>query len=337
MKRFTIFILGALFIGILMFRNLNSNSQKPIATENNQAAAQPIHDAPPAPKIISHNAVNQDSPTRAAWRERLMTFQTDTNDLFGASSEYRMKALQDFSESIPAIDLPEVLKELQTLQEQSRTASGHDLEMRLLKRWTENDAPSAAAWAGELTGDGREEALTAAASVWARKDFSAAIAWSDQLPEGPDRQETLKSIVSEALYSNPTDALKAASQLPPDSERGDLIARAAGAWAANAPADAVAWAKQQPDASARTQALAAIAIAWADRDPIAAGNLAVNSLPPGKTQEDAVFAVLRRWSLQDKNAAETWVAQFPEGELKTLARETLATDSKRLSAVVPTD
>jgi hypothetical protein len=117
--------------------------------------------------------------------------------------------------------------------------------------------------------------------------------------------------------------------LPSDSTRNELTTRATEAWAASAPESAAAWAKQIPDEALRGQVISGVATTLGSSDPVAAANLAINSLPAGEFQDQAVVAIVQRLAQTDQAAAEAWVAKFPEGSLRQTAQATLTREIER--------
>lgn len=299
---------------------------EPVPAKDSGPKSSPEASAPSPPWETMHRTSPNSGETAAPadlWQERLSRLQADAGDMFGTNGEQRMWELQDFVEGMPPAAIPAALKKLDELQMQNRTGIGQNLELRLLRRWGEDDAGSAAAWAAQTPAPIRAEALQSAASTWARKDFTEAAAWAGQLADATDRQTALKSVMGEGLYTDPKAALGLAAALPPDSGRNELVTRAAETWATQSSGDALAWANQITDQDLKAAVTSVIAITMANTDPVAGGNLAVTSLPPGPLQNQAVVAIVERWAQADMDAATQWVNQFPDGALKQAAQSTL--------------
>src|SRR4051812_11622237 len=112
MKRRSFIVLtvlaGAVICGLLLIDNLGVNSSKPAAPETGsitaadlQAASAGIHQAERGPRDRRSLL-----PEPFLWHDRLLTLQAETNELFGASGEERMKELQTFVEGLSVADLP---------------------------------------------------------------------------------------------------------------------------------------------------------------------------------------------------------------------------------------
>lgn len=264
-----------------------------------------------------------------SWDRKMSEIQGNTESLFGPSADENMPALQAFIESIPLDQMPAALTELQQLQSQNPTVRGKDMEMRLIRRWAVNNPNQAAQWAAQMPADVRQDAVTAASEKWAEKDFSAATNWVAGLTDESTRLTAINAVIGQTVYSNPQGALTMAADLPQDANRDQLIKNAAGGWAANAPEDAIAWAKQITDDGLRQQVISAIATGMADKNPASAADLAVDSLPAGKVQQDTVLAILQRWGMIDPTAANAWVKEFPDPDFRQTALDTIANGIER--------
>jgi hypothetical protein len=237
----------------------------------------------------------------------------------GVPSEFQAGRLQAFIEALSTNDYAAAFRQLNGLQAVNATATGRELQLRLLQRWAANDLPAAVLALDQLRAEDRPEAYERLAAVWAKQDLSAAIAWTEQLPEGAERQQAALSIAYEAAFTNPREALVLAGQMPVPPEKRDLISQAASSWAAGEPELAAGWAKQIQDQPLREQVLAAIATAWADQDPAAAAQLVLDSLSQGREQENAVLGIVQRLTFKNVEAAAAWVAEFPDGALRETA------------------
>ena len=204
--------------------------------------------------------------------------------------------------------------------------SGADLRARLIQRWAARDPQAAAAWIGLMSsGDLRASAHAELARGWMERDVEAAKTWALGLSDASDRDSALVSIAYELARSRPVDALTLAIELQPTERRDEVLNHAAMQWAAEKPREALEWASQVPDERLRTRLQRDIAIAWGEADPTAAATAAVQNLPPGREQNDAVVGIVQRWVQSAPEVAATWVAAFPEGELRETAGRELVT------------
>lgn len=200
-------------------------------------------------------------------------------------------------------------------------AAERDWGVQLLRRWAEACPTAAAAWLdGQPDLAGRDEAVDQVATAWAGQDLEAASRWAGQLPAA-ERQRVLTAVLYEGAGNEPTLAMTLAIRgLPACPERDELLRYAAAQWASAEPAAAWAWAGQLTDPSLRDPIVATVAMEWSESDPVAGATLAVEQLPAGRLQNDALVSIVERWVQVDPRAASDWVATgFPEGELRGTA------------------
>jgi hypothetical protein len=95
-------------------------------------------------------------------------------------------------------------------------------------------------------------------------------------------------------------------------------------WAIADTPGALAWAGNLPASGERDQFLSRIAFVESQENPVAAASLVVDQISPGSAQDEAAMSVLHQWAGRDLTAAADWVARFPEGPLRTRARNELA-------------
>jgi hypothetical protein len=307
----------------LLLQHTGTSSPENRADGSRETSATPPPECRYPLTAVSTDATPAAPVTSVPWAETLVALQDQTNVLFGADGDDRLKEFQTFVESLPVAELPVALKNLHDLQTQHPTLTGGDLEMRLVRRWAENDVRATADWTAASSGAVHGDALTAVAATWARQNVSDAAAWANTLPNAEDRRTALQSAADEAAGTDPKAALNLIVTLPRDPAFDDIITRATGAWATKAPQDAITWANQIADQPLRERIIATIATSQADTDPLAAATLAIKSLSPGAAQENTVIAILQRWAQTDPPAAKAWVNQFPEGPLRQTATKTL--------------
>ncbi len=272
--------------------------------------------APPAPAApvlppMAGTAPGRPLPDRLA--AALAALEAEPDPM---ARENKFQALVD---AVSMSDIPAALAWLQT---HTQTDLPGELQVRLIRRGAAIDAFAAAAWAEQMPeGATRSASLAGVAVVWSNQDLAAAARWARELPEGEDRQNAMRHIAYEAARTEPLTALGLATDLPANEARDELVRHAARQWAAREPANAAAWAQGMADTTTREQMLADIAAAWGETDPVAAATLALESLSPGKPQEDAVVGIVQRWVQKEPENAAAWVAQFPSGSLQQTALE----------------
>jgi hypothetical protein len=229
--------------------------------------------------------------------------------------------LDRLSAEVALADVPAAVR---LLYSQSGSELAHRLGLRLVRVWADHDPQAAADWVvASLTGYSRAAAIDGLAIVWANRNGQRAAKWVRQLPDPEDRNHALVSAAYEVARTEAIEALGLASDLPPGEARDNLVAHGVGQWASSSPLDAANWAKQIPDENLRQRVLAETATAWARSDPIGAATLALESLAPGKPQEDAVVGIVQRWAQMEPEKAAAWVLEFPAGALRDTSLEEL--------------
>ncbi len=229
--------------------------------------------------------------------------------------------LQKLAEDITLAEIPNVLE---ALQNSARRSLDAQLRMLLVARWVRADAALAADWVEQKWKDSlRDRALKTVSVTWAEIDSVSALEWARHLHDADDRSGVLTSLAYEIARNDPASASALVAELSHGERRDELAVHLAGLWAATSPSKALEWAASLSGEELRGQVITAITAAWSDSDPVSAATLAVQSLPAGKVQEDAVVSVVQRWAQQDPLKASAWVTAFPEGTLRDTAIQEL--------------
>lgn len=84
----------------------------------------------------------------------------------------------------------------------------------------ERDPATARAAAEALTGLHRGEALAGVAKAWGKRDFEAALAWAESLPEGSDHESIIRSALMGLASADIIGALQKSSLVPPGGRPG---------------------------------------------------------------------------------------------------------------------
>ncbi|HWD92236.1 MAG TPA: hypothetical protein VG938_07800 [Verrucomicrobiae bacterium] len=320
MKRYLFGIFAILsavvLLGILRTRNSPPFASKVILTPKIEAKLK----ISAFVQTITPAVVESPVPAAAGpWLDRLLSMQRAT-EMYGQYGESNFKEITDFVETIPADGLPDAINKMHELQAHNPTTVGHELLLRLLQQWSENDVLSASDWVTRMPpGDERREVVAVVANAWAQQNFGEANTWVEQLPSGPERQSAQECLAADSAFTSPMDSLKLACALPSSPTRDEIITRATATWAASAPENAVAWATQVSDDTLRQRVISGIAITWAESNPSSARDLAVNLLPAGSVQDGAMLGIVQRWMMIDAPGATVWVDKLPEGALRQAA------------------
>ena len=205
--------------------------------------------------------------------------------------------------------------------------------------WAKRRTPLTTDPGTETGSDKVQEAITDKAVSFAESNPRGGLQWAAQLPVRKQRDAALESLAWACSTTDLAVSIEALEQLPPGEGRSRLVPHVVGEWAVTAPDDAQSWAENRPDATERTEALAAFAVAAAETYPLRAATIVAEKIQSGAVQDRAVVAVIQRWMQSDRNAAEEWVAQFPDGPLKSAAtaaiRRTIPPDPPAVATKSP--
>lgn len=243
--------------------------------------------------------------------------------LTGTDDATAKEKLENLAAGTPLYEVADALAFLQSRPDSEWSRSLHLL---LVRRWAEGNPSSAADWVlHSLPGPMRTEAISGIGIVWANQNLSDATAWVRQLPAGKERDAGIISVAYEAAREKPMDAIVLAIELPDDPAREALVRHSATQWATADPRAATDWAQQIEMGGLRTVVISSIATALGNSDPVAAAELALGSLPMGKSQDDAVVGIIQRWAQNEPANTAAWVEQFPAGSLRDIALSNLVT------------
>lgn len=234
----------------------------------------------------------------------------------------KTERLQKIAAQVAAADLPEVIDFL--WHKQYLSSTGEELRSLLIQRWAELNPKAAADWvARQAGGSVQSDALKLIATAWANVNLSDAVAWARRLPENGTQQETLAKIAYETVRTLPVEAMTLAVELPVGSTRDDLLAHIAPAWAAEDPQAAIDWTKKIEDKDLREHLLASMTASLAEKNPQDAAQLVLDSISPGRKQDDAIVTLVSTWVQSEPELVAQWVTEFPQGKLQETAIESL--------------
>ncbi|HEU6448262.1 MAG TPA: hypothetical protein VFV23_07490 [Verrucomicrobiae bacterium] len=232
----------------------------------------------------------------------------------------REELIDAFLNNLNSNEISNVLVMLQTIEPGDLAK---DLRGRVIYQWAQLEPSTVAVQADNWDAETRRLAMDDVAIAWANLQLDDAIAWSKGLPDEGDRDRAISLIANEAVRIDPTVALQLAMSLPINVERNQLVCRAVTEWALTDEPNAQTWSEQISNDILREQAVAAVATVLGNSNPAAAADLAVQELPPGKAQQDAIALIIQHWAQQNPTAAENWVEQTPQGFLREVAEQNL--------------
>jgi hypothetical protein len=181
-----------------------------------------------------------------------------------------------------------------------------------------NPAAAATAAATMKAGRSRTDTIVLIANVWASTNVTAALAWTEKLPDCFAKGSALDAIRYVWVHSDPVAASAQVEKLSPGTTRNNLIGNVAFEWAALDTPAAIGWANRLPEGVDKQEALAQVAESWANRDPAAAAAFALK-LPERETRAQAGMLVAAAWSKQDPRQAADWSARCGDTEVRKRA------------------
>jgi hypothetical protein len=224
----------------------------------------------------------------------------------------RSAAAAELVANLDATKIQQVLQSLGPEDLESETAQ------LLVTRWIGTDPSGAAEWTLTLGQTPlRRLLISQLGAIWANDDLSSAISWTREKLSGEEKEILLRAIGNEAARFSPLEALHLMKEMQPGEERDRLLTHAASQWAVNDAGQLMSWVNQFQAGPEKDRLVAGIIPALADSNPRMAADLAVQQLPRGRIQNDAVVSIVQRWAQQEPENASAWVERFPQGVLQT--------------------
>jgi hypothetical protein len=165
----------------------------------------------------------------------------------------------------------------------------------------------------------RDLILHRVAQLWAARDTSAALDWATGLGYARERDEILTDVFLQIAESAPAEAVRTYSRYVTDEKSHAGLEALAQRWAEKDFSSARDWVLSRHTGTQRDQLIARLAYVQSRTAPFEAATMVVGMIPEGRMQTEAVMTVLHQWALRDPVAAEQWVENFPEGDLRTRA------------------
>lgn len=216
------------------------------------------------------------------------------------------------------------------LAEKLSSAQPRSVEAELLRavvlRWAWEEPINASEWAVEQPdGPYRREALALGAQAWARLDPAQLLQWAAELAPA-DRQWVL---LRSGDYLGRTDpALFAVWQqaIQPGRERDQLQLAITREWAQRDPERLVAALNENtgPEFDGwRQLTIAGLTTRLSSMNGPDAARFAMERVPAGPAQQQAVKGAVVAWAREDPAAARQWIDRFPGEDLRAEASQIL--------------
>ena len=187
----------------------------------------------------------------------------------------------------------------------------------LVSSWAADDPRAAADYALAQSTPGRHDLIDAALNQWSNGDVPAALAWSESLPPGDLRVTARNDLCQAWARNDPRTCLGYLDRQPDDPSIANLRLECVSAWAESAPEDLWQWSRGLTDSTQRDEAGAAAAEKIAEVDPAQASAM-LGQLAESK-QAAVAEKIASGWVDTNLPAAQRWVANLPEGEVRNEA------------------
>ncbi len=228
--------------------------------------------------------------------------------------------------AVPAVSesAGSLFAQIELLMRSSDDASWNRLLNELFPSLVQRDRAAAARVVeGMPFGEKRELLLRRLARAWATVDFEGVTGWLGNLTRIEDQKPGFEEACFGAMESSPADAIRVWEKFAFTAD-DHVLANLAQNWATRDLPAARAWVTTQPPSLQRDQAAARIAYVMSQSKPAEAAAFAVEEIPPGPAQSEAVISVLHRWAETDPAGATNWAAGFSEPILRERAINELA-------------
>lgn len=173
-------------------------------------------------------------------------------------------------------------------------------------------------------GSVRDQSIRFMMETWAATDTRKALEWASSLEDQAEREFAVGEGFREIGRNDPRLALEwlDAGEFPAGPGAGMELIRS---WASTDPQAAISWLESHPSPDLqRDSRWSALASVLAETSPTVAAAIVSERIRLENIQTEAAIAVLHQWALRDADGAVAWVAQFPEGQLRSRAEAELS-------------
>jgi hypothetical protein len=168
----------------------------------------------------------------------------------------------------------------------------------------------------------RELLVRQVAQLWAGSDPDRAMAWTNSLPDSPERVATLIDLSLTVAQTDPQRAVNfrepQVGNIEPDGVLEGLVQQ----WAQRDFDAALAWANARPRNAQRDKLLQRLVyVRAAAGAPEEAAKLADESFAEGAQKVEAIATVARQWTQADPVAANAWLQGLDEATARSALRQ----------------
>ncbi|MGC3960999.1 MAG: hypothetical protein QM813_24630 [Verrucomicrobiota bacterium] len=162
----------------------------------------------------------------------------------------------------------------------------------------------------------REQVLQLLLKEWVKFDVTNALNWAAQCSDPSERSLASRSGLTGLAASDPAKAVAMTEQLFDGEQREIMFQEIGRQWAAQNLDEALTWAQARTPDENRDRLLLEMVLVAAKSDPAQAAQITVAHISPGVIQATAALSVVDQWARSDFAAAIEWVNQFPESQTR---------------------
>jgi hypothetical protein len=190
-----------------------------------------------------------------------------------------------------------------------------------IRHWMNANPIEASNWFANRK-DATEEEAGAVAQWWSGNEEGFQ-SYLNQLPDAGWKENLLQEAGNRMAATDPAEAIKLAGEMDIGDAQTGLLRTAVCNWIGTDPNAAYIWLQSVADPGMREQLISAAAQAYALTDPSQAAAWITGLGNFDGATEEAALNIAETWSQSDPSAAAKWVAQFPAGEDRTSAINTV--------------
>ncbi len=220
------------------------------------------------------------------------------------SARWRNAHFARLAEDVAIADIPRVVEELKL----PFGTDGTEMTRMLFARWAEADPRGALEFARRSK---NYYGISTALGEWAAVDPSAAIAWLNEQPPGPDRDSILPGIFPALARVDPARAFQLMKENPRETSGGYHLSEVIGRWVSKDLTAAVAAVEGLSQGTTQYNASTALASAWGRLDPQAALSWALK-IPDRNMRRWVVGAAIQSFETLDIEAVTAKANALPD-------------------------
>ena len=182
----------------------------------------------------------------------------------------------------------------------------------LLPAWAARAPREALDYADSLPdGPLRESILHRIIQTWGEKDSTAALDWISKRVNAGERHSFAMAVCQQIARTDPVSAIAAAERTGVVRDNPDFIPYLVEVWADKDAPSALSWVRAQPEGEIRNEYMSKVVFKMAQGAKYdSAVKLALDEIPAGVQQDDALITIVNQWAQKDLESATVWVETF---------------------------